>query len=543
MRRILAALALAGLAPLATPEAGAAPPDSWSEAAAYFQQYSGSKKPDERAAAAGKLSAGMDGKHDKLAATLLLSLLGSELGREDGGRKEDQVSGDVLRNCEESLRKVSTADAAEVVIREAKKGRSPRLRFYLARSLGGMKGDAAARTLAELADEKDPLIVVGVAGGLKDRGDEASVDLVLKILRRKDCPWEAAVEALGALEKLKKPDKSVDGLIELLESQKVEPGRVRTRLLDALQKLSGIAEANCEDPAWWKEAWAAKKAGQDVPKPDGAAIAPEPAEIYGIKIRSNRVVFLLDSCGGMDGAFSRQTPAPAKAPEPKKADEPKKAAGKRGGDPVEEAARVKADELRRRIEGRPGRKKIDDMKREFASAVTALDPHVLFGVVWYDNEPRTWKEELVQATWQNKAACLQDLEKASTIGTNGTNFWGALEMALRYAPSPQKPDALQIDRKGNYATLLRGADTFFLVSGGRPTTGKYVSTGAAADIDITSFLAEFEKVLALRPVVVNAVAIGDPDGENDWMTANSLRFVKKLADVTGGQFGHFAPTK
>jgi len=538
-----AAVAFLGIALLVSPASGAASADSWAEAAAYFQQYSGSKKPEERATAAGKLGNGMDGKHDKLAATLLLTLLGSELARDDGGRKEDLVSGDVLRNCEESLRKTSTADAAEVIIREAKKGRSLRVRFHLARSLGGIKGDAAGKTLAELADDKDPAIVVGVAGGLRDRSEDSCVDLALKILRRKDCPWEAALGALDALEKLKKSEKAVDGLIELWESQKVEAGRVRTRLLDVLAKLSGIAEPRGEDPAWWKEAWAAKKAGKDVPKPDPLPPGPDPAEFYGIKIRSNRVVFLLDTCGGMDGAFSRAQAGPNKPADPKKSDEPRKPGAKKGGDPQEEAAKAKAEELRRRIEARPGRKKMDDLKRETAGAIYALDSHVSFGVVWYDNEPRTWKEELVPATWQNKAACLQEIEKVSTVGTNGTNFWGALELALRFAPNPQKPDVVQVDRKGNYATFLKGPDTFYLISGGRASTGKYVSTGTAADIDLTAFMSEFEKVLALRPVVVHTVAIGDPEGENDWMTANSLRFVKKLADVTGGQFGHFAPTK
>jgi hypothetical protein len=538
-----AALAFVGIACMVSPGSGAAFPDSWAEAAAYFQQYSSSKKPEERALASGKLGAGMDGKHDKLAATLLLSLLNSELARDDGGRKEDLVSGDVLRNCEESLRKTSTADGVEVVVREAKKGRSLRTRFHLARALGGIKGEAAAKTLAELAEDKDPVIAVGVAGGLKERAEDYSVDLALKILRRKDCPWEAAMGALDALENTKKSEKSVEGLIELLDAQKIDAGRPRTRLLVVLAKLSGIEEAKCEDPAWWKEAWAAKKAGKDLPKPDGAPPGPEPAEFYGFKIKSNRILFILDTCGGMDGAFSRSAPAPNKAPEPKKSDEPKKPAGKKSGDPLEEAAKAKADELRRRIEARPGRKKMDDLKREFSAAIWALDARVSFGVVWYDNEPRTWKEELVQATWQNKAACLQEVEKVSTIGTNGTNFWSALEVALRFAPILQKPDVIQVDRKGNYATLLKGPDTFYLISGGRPSTGKFVSTGTAADIDLTAFMSEFEKVLTMRPVVVNTVAIGNPDGESDWMTANSLRFVKKLADVTGGQFSHLAPSK
>jgi len=534
----LAVWAFAGLAALGPPAVKSSP-DAWAEAAAYFQQYSASRKPDERASAASRISAGMDGKHDKMAATLLLGLLTSELARDDSGKREDQVSSEVLKNCESSLKKTSTGDAVEVLIREAKKGRSLRVRFYLARSLGAVKIDAAARALAELAEDKDPVVVVGVAGGLRDRGDQAAVEIALKILKRKDCPWEAAILSLDALEKTKSPEKSMDGLIEVLESQR-DAGRVRVRLLDALGKLSGLPEPWGEDAAWWKDAWAAKKESKDAPKID--APATEPSEFYGFKIRSHRVIFLLDGCGVMDGGFSRAGPAPNKMPDPKKPDDPKKGGAKKGADALEEAAKARAEESRRRLEGRPARKKMDDLKREFAAALCGLDPRVSFGVIWYDTETRAWKDDLVPATWQNKAACLQDVEKIIPNGANGTNFWNALETALRFAATAQKPDVVQQDRKADYATVLRGVDTLYLISGGHASTGRFVTTGIP-EIEVVPFMSEVEKVLALRPIVVNTVAMGDPEGEKDWMSEGTLRFIQKLADVTGGQFNHMVPGK
>jgi signal transduction histidine kinase len=49
--------------------------------------------------------------------------------------------------------------------------------------------------------------------------------------------------------------------------------------------------------------------------------------------------------------------------------------------------------------------------------------------------------------------------------------------------------------------------------------------------------------LAARPVALNTIALGDPEGDSDWLTANSVRFIKKLADVSGGEFTHQAPGK
>ncbi len=531
-------LTLAGLAGLLVTGSGAAPRDAWSEAVAYFQQRGGSKKPEERATAASKLADGMDGKHDRLATGFLVALLTTELNREDGGRKEDQVSGDVLRNCQDSLRKASMAEAVDILIREAKKNRSTRARFLFTRVLGGLKGETAGRALVELVEDKELLVVIGAADGLRDRADESTLDALLKLLKRKDCPWEASIACFDALEKINKPDKCMDELLQILEAMKADAGRTKSRLIQVLARLCGIPEAATSDAAWWKDAWAAKKEGKEADKP--APVADTlPTEFYGLSSLSTRMVFLVDISSTMDTPYAKPPAGPAKPVDPKKPDEVKKGtAGARKGDALEDAAKARAGDLRKKQEARPVRRKMDDVKRELSSTLYALDPRVSFTVIWFDNEPRAWKEELVPATWQNKLACLQETEKVSANGASGTNLWGALEFAFRFAANPQKPELIQPDKKGNYATLLKGADTFFLVSGGEHNTGKYMIEGANRSADVSAFQAELEKVTTLRRVNVHTAALGDVDNENDFLTDNAIRFLKKIAQVTDGQSSH-----
>lgn len=416
-----AILALLGFLNLLAAEIAAAPRDAWSEAVAYYQQRGGSKKAEERATAASRLVDGMDGKHDKLATGFLLSLLTTELNREEGGKKEEQVSGDVLHNCEDSLRRASMAEAVDIIIREARKNKSPRARFHLARVLGGVKGDAASRSLIDLSEDKDPHVVIGAADGLKVRADESTIEAILKIARRKDCPWEATIACFDALEKINKPDKCVDGLLEILEAMKPDAGRMKARLVETLGKLCSIPEPRSDEAGWWKEAWAAKKAGKEADKPD-AAPAVAPTEFYGLKSMSTRFVFLVDISSAVDTPFTKPA-APKKAPDPKKPDDSKKGAGgAKKGDTPDDAAKAKAAEIRRKYDDRIVKKKFDDLKRELVDTIYALDPHVSFTVVWFDGEPKAWKEELVPATWQNKLACLLEADKISPNGAAGTNI-------------------------------------------------------------------------------------------------------------------------
>jgi hypothetical protein len=215
---------------------------------------------------------------------------------------------------------------------------------------------------------------------------------------------------------------------------------------------------------------------------------------------------------------------------------PPEASGARKPSAQEVAARAEADRLLRKIQEVKTSRKIDGLKREFARTVYGLDPRVHFAVVWYESNPTAWKEDLVPATWANKVECLREIERLSPGG--GTNIWGGLETAYRLVEAPQRPDVIQIDRKGNYATAVKGADTFFLMTDGNHNTGRFVNRGDPPGLDTDAFLSELRKVNLLRRVVIHVVALGNLGAGLDPLTADSLRFLEGVARDSGGRFAH-----
>jgi hypothetical protein len=168
--------------------------------------------------------------------------------------------------------------------------------------------------------------------------------------------------------------------------------------------------------------------------------------------------------------------------------------------------------------------------------VYSLDPRVYFAVVWYESNPTTWKDDLVPATWVNKAECLREIDRLAPGG--GTNIWGGLETAYRLVESPHRPDVIQIDKKGNYATAVKGADTFFLMTDGNHNTGKFVTRAEPPSTEVDVFLSELRKVNVLRKVVIHVVALGNMGAGLDPLTPFSLSFLQRIAEESGGQFGH-----
>ena len=169
-------------------------------------------------------------------------------------------------------------------------------------------------------------------------------------------------------------------------------------------------------------------------------------------------------------------------------------------------------------------------KKELVNTVYFLRPGVHFGVIWYESVARPWKTELVPATWPNKLDCMRETEKLSAAGT--TNVWDALELALKMTETPQRPGTVQIDRKANYATALNGADTFFLMSDGRPSAGRISNA--------LEILAELRKVNRLRRIALHAVCVGDEAGGGGIQGVDppDPNFMKRLAEENGGEFVH-----
>lgn len=502
--------------------------DEWAEAVAQAMRLGSSSDPAERARAAGRLTLGMDGKRDRQAVTLIITLLQNECAREAGGRKEHEVSGEVLLSCEEALKKVSSKEGIEVVVQQARKHAAPRVRFHLVRALGGIREEAAARSIPGFLADRDPRIVVAACDAVRDQAREADLDAILKVLRDPSAPWEGKLSLVEALEKIDRPESCVEGLVDVLGGLAADQGRLKVEIIRLLGRFCGIEDPKTDDVGWWKAAWADRKAGR-VPARDGGTTT-EPTAFFGLKTRSTRIVFILDRTGSMEDpcAFPPEDPSapPPAPPEP----------SGRKPSPQETAARAEADRLLKKFLEVKARRKIDGLKREFARTVHGLDPRVHFAVVWYESNPTPWKEELVPATWANKAECLREIDRLSTGG--GTNIWSALETAYRLVEAPRRSDVIQIDRKGNYATAVKGADTFFLMTDGNHNTGRFVTQEVPPALEAEAFLAELRKVNLLRRVVIHVVALGNVGAGVDPLTEDSLRFLEGIARDSGGRFAH-----
>ena len=508
----------------------AAPQDAkkWAEGSAYFQKFSASKDAGDRAAAAKSLGDATGEKTDKIAWQLLTAHLRQELDRDKDGRNEDKVSGLVLDACIEALRKVALKDAVDMIAKTAKnKAEPPRFRAHLAWALSA---HGEIKDLLELADDKSPLVQVGAIDSLADRGEKAALDFFFKVLRDDKRSWEMKVSALRGIDRAG-DEKVVDTLIEGLGKVKLDEGRLKDDYVKILKKLVG-ADFESDDPNIWKAAWTAKKAGQDPEKPEGGTVAL-PTEFFGLKTKSTRVVFVLDHTGSMASPMKAEL-MPKMDPPAKK---PEVATGGKKEPPADVAAREEAAKIKKKYDEKKNETRIDVLKKEFINTLWNLSEKVYFGVIWYERDPQPWKDHLVPATWPNKLEIIRDTDKI--VPSGGTNIWGGLEYAFKYVEQPQRPDLMQVDKKGNYATLMAGADTFFLMTDGAHNVGKFVRENAkdpSEACDIPAFVGELRKVHRLRKIIINTVCLGSEAKSPELMSDPKL--MQKIADETGGEFVH-----
>lgn len=95
-----------------------------------------------------------------------------------------------------------------------------------------------------------------------------------------------------------------------------------------------------------------------------------------------------------------------------------------------------------------GQTRMHRAKRALITAVSGLDQRCEFGIVIFDKNITTWREELVQATDKNKRNAIRFVEYLSAGKT--TNTYGALRRCLEFDPQ---------------------LEAIFLLTDGQPTTG------------------------------------------------------------------------
>jgi hypothetical protein len=173
-----------------------------------------------------------------------------------------------------------------------------------------------------------------------------------------------------------------------------------------------------------------------------------PSRYYGIDIYAKRLIFILDRSGSMNeqvGSFTR----------------------------------------------------IRQAKRELIAAISGLDERCEFSILVFDRNVRSWREELVPATVENKREAIQFVEHLSA--GSSTNTYGALRCGLEF------DDQLE---------------ALFILTDGEPTYGMLT--------DPSAILVDILKRNEWRHVSINTIAIAvDPLIEG---------FLRRLTEPSGGEF-------
>ena len=302
----------------------------------------------------------------------------------------------------------------------------------------------------------------------------------------------AAIRALGRYRHLAVPAALMDQVKEIDPSE--EGGREELQeLFTALKKLWSEEDFTVSTPdkeqllQWW-DTNKGRVADQLIRLAGGNAIAGRPTsdeegspwqgrDFYGLQIRSNRVLFIVDVSFSMD-------------------------------EPADED---------------PNLKKIDVAKRELKRAIQALPNGGTFGLIFfshktYQQPDRQLAEEgkdlkidfgpgLVEVTAKNKGRALEWIDSVRTGAS--TNIYDPLELAFKYGRDPDV-----IKECGKLAP-----DTIFLVSDGAPTSGKFT--------DVEVIQEHVKGWNRTGRITVNTIGVGkDQD----------IAFLRALAEDNGGRY-------
>ncbi len=511
---------------LSGPAFAASPDDTdWKQALLTWKRLSGSKVAADRAQAVSAIGEATYEKRDKSAFGLILAMLRNELARGWNGKKEEEVSGEVVIACVNAIKKIRSEATVEKIVKSALKGRDVRTRANLARGLGGIPSDASKEALRKLVDDRYPMVAIAAVDALREIGDPADIDLFVRVAGDAKKTWEGrlgALQAIGALG----DEENCEQLVTILAALKKGEGRLKDELLALLKKFLEV-DLQTDDPNAWKTAVAAKKRGE---KPAEGGTRTTPTEFFGLKTKSTRIVFILDRTGSMAAEMETDDLS-----EPTQ--EPPTASGGKKESPAERSAHDQARVLKKKYEKRKVKTRIDALKKEFINTIYFLNETVYFTVVWYEANQQPWKDHLVPATWKNKLDIIKETDKLQASG--GTNVWGGIEYAFKLVANPRRPDVIKIDKKGNYATILNGADTFFLMTDGSHNNGKFVkqnTQGNESPTDVVAMVAELQKVNRSRKVIINTVCLGSKKHASYGKPDDKL--MERIADMTGGKFSH-----
>ncbi|MDF1700738.1 MAG: HEAT repeat domain-containing protein, partial [Planctomycetota bacterium] len=327
-------------------------------------------------------------------------------------RAKKEKDPEVLAQLLEALGDHGDPVAMPVLLKQAKKRKKGAARASAVRGLarlGFHHPKIRAFLLALLAskDADSRILALDAAGA---SGDPTVVPKVLPNLAHE--AWQVRLTAVEALDALR-PRAAIAPLIERLQIEEAE--RVRDAIAHALFRLTGMNLY--DDGAIWARWWSQNEKGfevpADIPTLPEQHVGGTQAGFYGIPVKSERIVFVIDQSGSMSAAGMRRD---------------------------EDDASTKSSN------------RLDLAVREVLGAIAKLKNRARVNVILFHTTIHPWKPTMQRLSSGNRAALERHL--TSKKPTGGTNLYDGLEMAL----------------------LTKDVDTVFLLSDGAPGSGKYVAT-------------------------------------------------------------------
>jgi hypothetical protein len=374
--------------------------------------------------------------------------------------------------------------ARKVVIGKTRSSTDWCLRAAAARIAGGAPDELASKAMLQeaLEKDKDPRVRIAALQALSTAPGTSWHALVVG--RVEDPDWTVQVEA-AKIAGTREVGRAIPNLIQALA--KAQP-RLAEEVVGALRKLT---RQNFDpDAGVWAKWWADHRSefGEDGRPTNPTKTGPrsEDIEFYGLKIKSDRVVFVIDTSGSMKEEIKHPDPTAGKVTT---GDDKPKAPQKFSGPKIE----VAKQELKRAIEGLP------------ASA--------LFNVIAFNHAVRQWQPTMMPATPENKEAAYSWFRNEPPKGS--TYIDGALRMAFKLAGN------LGFDKQYSQQKV----DTIVLLSDGAPTDN---SMPVSKDMDPEEILTNVREWNVNKSVIINCVGIDN--------VVQGIEFMKKLAKQNGGTY-------
>ena len=344
------------------------------------------------------------------------------------------------------------------------------------------------------SSEKDPRVRAAALDGLKGMPEGAQDHVVGRLA---DPDWSVQVLAVRIVRE-KKITGAVPHLITALE--RASP-RMQEEINPVLKELTG---QNFEPYAdVWAKWWEANK--EKFQSQQGVKVGTRPKDppvdntIYGVPIKSDRVLFIIDISGSMvHPTTNPQAPTPS-APKPPVT--PKE--GEKEPPPPPPPEEVMSGP------------KIDVAKHELKKAIEKLPKTAKFSVIAFNHATLVWKEAPVDATPENKEEALKWVRAMKATGSTYSD--GALRVAFRVA------GLTAVDKA--YPEIL--IDTMMFISDGAPTENTVDGNNVSKLMDFKIILEHVREWNREKKVVINCIAVDMQPGNE---------FMQTLAKENGGVF-------